>query len=143
MSVYTKELAVVAESVAFRIVTRDTQKRFPRDGITVTEYTNIVARDSLAVAKQTRNHGILHLEYSANSCVSYALQDNRDPIACYNRAVELGHETHWVNQCASVLSATRSPQKTLVLIHDGMVVLFEGIFFTVKIHGEHVKLVKI
>ena len=143
MSVYTKEANVVAESKAFRIVTRDVQKRFPRDGITVTEYTNIVARDALAVAKQTRNHGVLHMEYSANSCVSYALENNENPIASHERAIRLGHETHWVNQCAVCISNSPTPQKTLTLIHDGMVVKFEGVYFTVRIHGEHVKLVKI
>jgi hypothetical protein len=86
-------------------------------------------------------------DFIFNSCASYALEYNDCPIASYNRAVNLGHATHWANATAACISSDGpkyvDPEITLNI---GDVVYFEGRHFEIEPannNNVHLKEVKI
>ena len=91
--------------------------------------------------KHHANHVVAHGEtatignrrYIFGSAASYALQYNDCPVEAYNRAIENGHETHWANLIAAVLTSEgRAPEPTKHDISIDDVVYFEGRLFAVK-----------
>lgn len=62
------------------------------------------------------------------SAVSYALQNNRDPIAAYENCAG---PTHWLNGTASVLSSQPSEKELRILITEDDLICFEGSYFKV------------
>lgn len=119
MSVYTKQVAV-ATFPAYVVFEREAE---PRTG-----FVNITAADTLGLDS---GRGYFR-RYSPGSCASYALEYNECPIAAYERAVKLGHPTHWINACSTVLSDSPRAQEQLVRVTLGMRVLFEGRKFTIE-----------
>lgn len=70
--------------------------------------------------------------YKAGSVVSHALKNNACPIAAVERAVSRGDELHYIFALATVLSFEPTEKKTVVAVTPGMMVRFEGHFFTIK-----------
>jgi len=66
------------------------------------------------------------VRFTFGSVVSSVLRYNEDPIEAYERAISLGHETHWLNRNATVLVSHKVPQETLVGLQLGDTVHFEG-----------------
>lgn len=67
------------------------------------------------------------------STVSHALQDGRDPIAAIDRARDLGHELVSIYGNGSMIYAgPRMEPETHVIVEVGMVVSFEGRFYTIE-----------
>jgi len=66
------------------------------------------------------------VSFTFGSVVSSVLRHNEDPIEAYERAISLGHETHWLNQNATVLVSHKVPRKTLVGLQLGDTVRFQG-----------------
>jgi len=64
--------------------------------------------------------------FTFGSVVSSVLRDNEDPIAAYENAVAKGHETHWLNQNATVLVSHKVAHKTFVGLQLGDTVHFQG-----------------
>lgn len=69
--------------------------------------------------------------YMPGSAASYALEYNDCPIAAYSDCVAKGHETHWINACASVISSSPAAQKDVIGVKPGDRVLFEGRIFEI------------
>lgn len=64
--------------------------------------------------------------YKVGSVVGFALEYNEDPIEAYRSAVERGHQTHWINACAAVISSNPPPQREVIAVEPGDVVVFQG-----------------
>lgn len=83
-------------------------------------------------------------QYSFGSAASYALKNYECPIESYNQTVERNQETHWLNQCAVSLSASKQEKKTIYEINVNDEIIFEGVVFQVKTApNDNLKLVKI
>jgi len=68
--------------------------------------------------------------FTPNTTVSCALRYNEDPIAAHDRAVERGHETHWMTQDAVALrNRPHGPQAVVVGLEIGQLVQLEGRLF--------------
>jgi hypothetical protein len=66
------------------------------------------------------------LPFEAGTVVSHALANNEDPIAAYERAVERGHETHWLHAQGTVVHSGPHRQALRVGLQIGDVVRLEG-----------------
>lgn len=64
--------------------------------------------------------------FTFGSCASYALESQECPIAAYERALKLGHPTHWLNQNGTMISDHKESQKVLYGLQLGDTVHFEG-----------------
>ncbi len=96
------------------------------------ELTEIVDSDILGLKKQHRGNGYYYKEFTPGSVVSYALQYNECPIEAIATAKARGHELHWINASAAVLSDSPQQQRTLVEVEVGMVVRFQGLIARIE-----------
>ena len=112
MSIFKKD-TVVENHPAYVIVTRkaDSQKCI-----------NISAGDQLIVGMST---------YIVGSAASYALSSNHCPVKSYNRCIELGHETHWINQNSVCISNYETKQEKMLQVDFDAVYRFEGKTFKI------------
>lgn len=85
---------------------------------------NLTANENLILK------GTMH-RYYINSCVSYALENNKDPIRSYERAIANGHETHWISQHCTVITSHEQDRVTYVQVEIGQRVFFEGRLFEI------------
>jgi hypothetical protein len=85
--------------------------------------------------------GIIWRKFYFGSCASYALENQECPIAAYERALKLGHPTHWLNTSSVVLTSHKEAQKVLYGLVIGDIVRFEGRDFTlVAVDNENIAL---
>lgn len=122
MSVFKKQ-NLVAQYPAYNVFKRETSSSSSAVHLTYDEQLIL----------KTDNPRTNHLHtFSICSVVGYALEYNNDPIAAYNRAVARNHPTHWISANASVLSADKREPVTMIEVEIGMLVIFEGILFTIQ-----------
>ncbi len=82
--------------------------------------------------------------FTFGSVASFAMEMNDCPIESYQRALEKGHKTHWLNANAVTLSAGKRDKETHYEINVGDEILFEGFVFRVeKDWNNNLKLVKV
>ena len=113
-------------------------------------YDIIEARyhQNLAEVRSDREYAIMirgqwELFY-ASSVASYALEYNEDPIEAYQRAVEHGHETHWLGKKATSLTAHKRARETYEALSIGQHVYFQGRRFEIRrAANDNVKLVEL
>jgi len=74
-------------------------------------------------------------KHMISSCVSSALKDGDDPLACHQRAIDLGHETHFIIALASCLTSHKQAKKTYIGVKAGQHVFFEGKHFEIITTG--------
>lgn len=91
---------------------------------------NITTEDTLGI-KVGSGDRTFYRRYSPGSAASYALQYNECPIAAYQRAVEKGHPTHWLNQDSTVICDSKREREVVIEVDIGETVLFEGRFFQI------------
>lgn len=114
MSSIFKKDTVIKSFPAYDIVTREKDTN---------GFVNVSAGDKL------------HLDYSlfeVGSVVSYALENNRDPIEAYNRAIDLDHNTHWILGLGASLSNTKRDRYKVLDVDFEAVYYFEGHAFTIE-----------
>ena len=117
MSIYKKD-TIFGRFPAYDIVERECD----RDG-----FVNITHGESLGLHRKW-----YYQEFKPGSVVSYALEYNNDPLAAVERAKANGHELHWINACATCITAHKQERRTLVLVTLGMRVRFEGLLATIE-----------
>lgn len=71
-------------------------------------------------------------KYEVGSCASSAIEDGRCPIESYERAVRLGHNTHFLVQLATVLSAHDMPRETYISLDIDATYYYEGRLFKIE-----------
>lgn len=113
----------VANFPAYRVIRRARSRATVDRG-----QVRLVAGDKLGLM---RAGGDYYDQYSISSVVSYAMEYHEDPIAAVDRARANGHELHWINHSATVLTSHKRPQETLIEVFIGMVVSFEGRLFKI------------
>lgn len=84
------------------------------------------------VSKETKRHGNLYPEVSPNCCAYYAREYGENEQTAIDRAVQNGHEVHWINNCGSMLSSSSTPHYTLFILKDGQKVSMNGNLLQVK-----------
>jgi hypothetical protein len=115
MSIFTKS-TVIASYPAYDIIKREKARQ---------GYVNLVAGETLVKSD--------HLgSYKINSAVSYALENNQDPIESYNQCLSNGDDTHWINAQASSLSDCKEAKKVHIEIDFETTYMFEGKWFNIK-----------
>lgn len=98
-----------------------------------TGYVNITAADTIGLMVKCKHHGDEYLDtFSPGSVVSYALKYNECPIEAVEHAKRHGHDLHWINADAVVVSAHKRPAKDVVRVTLGMRVRFEGLLATIE-----------
>lgn len=122
MSVY-KVQAKVGSCPAY-----DVYRRIPDP---VSGLVQITTGDTLGI-KVGRGDRAFYRRYSPGSAASYALQYNECPIGAYQRAVEKGHPTHWLNQDSTVICDHEREREAVIEIELGMKVCFEGRVFEIR-----------
>ncbi len=80
---------------------------------------NLTAGDQIVVDGQLGT-------YTVGSVIACALEDNKDPIAAFERAVGFGHQTIWINQNCTVLTAHDRAKEKMIVVTIGMLVFIEG-----------------
>lgn len=120
--IFTKQTKV-ADCPAYDVFRREVD---PRVGA-----INITTADTLGI-KVGSGDRTFYRRYSPGSAASYALQYNECPIAAYQRAVELGHKTHWLNQDSTVICDSKRGREVVIEIELGMKVCFEGRVFEIR-----------
>lgn len=120
--IFTKQTKVAA-CPAYDVFRREAD---PRVGA-----INITVADTLGI-KVGSGERTFYRSYSPGSAASYALQYNECPIAAYQRAVEKGHPTHWLNQDATVICDSEREREVVIEIELGMRVCFEGRIFEIR-----------
>ncbi len=91
------------------------------------------------------SYGPLARFYRFGSAIGYAIQNGNDPLKAYERAVKLGHDTHYAFPLATVIhSGPKDPQKTRIALKHGDVILFQDKLFTLtKVPNNNVNLVPV
>lgn len=132
--IFTKQTKVAA-CPAYDVFRREAD---PRVGA-----INITVADTLGI-KVGSGERTFYRRYSPGSAASYALQYNECPVAAYQRAVEKGHPTHWLNQEATVICDSELPRESLVEIELGTKVCFEGRTFEIRsTHNNNLSLIAV
>lgn len=109
MSIYKKQ-NVIASYPAFDIAKREADS----DGV-----INLCSDETIVTPEHLRT-------YKLGSVVSYALSCNKDPIAAYQRAIELKHNTHFINACGATITAQKREKRLHLEINFGDTYRFEG-----------------
>jgi len=110
MAIFKKD-TIVATYPAYDIVTREP------NGLGITQITSgetLIASDRLAT-------------YSVGSVVSYALEYNECPIHAHRTAVERGHQTHWLNARASIITQSDTSKETHLQVDFDATYNLEGV----------------
>ena len=124
---------------------KDTEiKRFPRAIIVTREkdrdgHINVTAGDMATFADD-----IFYGSFIFASAVSYALNNNKDPIASYDREKRLGFPTHWLTHLPTTISSAKQPVVTELAINLEDTYRFEGkIFRIVKTPNRNLNLIEV
>ena len=117
MSVYKKQ-TVVKSFPAYNIAEREDDSN---------GHINFTANEVVGIECNG-----FYRQYTFGSAVSYALKNNQDPIRSYERCVELGHQTHWLNQNSVSITSHPRDKWTVVKISVGQKVKFEGKVFEIN-----------
>lgn len=127
------EKTVVASYPAYDVI-------LPRKD-SLTDYPVFKAGAEIAVMFSGRRN---YKMFTFGSAVSYALENNDDPINSYNECIERGHKTHWLNGNCVTVSNMKEAKKEYYLVELGDEILFEGIVFRVdKASNDNLELVKV
>lgn len=130
MSVYTKQ-NLIESFPAYDVFERD---------VTSHGYTEITSKDILGL-KSAKG---FYRTYSPGSVASYALQYNECPIEAVADAKARGHQLRWINGRSTCISSSARPKETLVAVHYGMKVRFEGMIATIEAdHNNNLKFVPV
>lgn len=75
-----------------------------------------------------------HSSWYVHSVVSAALDNNECPIAEYERAIKLGHPTHWASGNIVAISSSQSnePPPVVIQLKRTDIIRFEGKQFILK-----------
>lgn len=125
MSIFKKQ-ALIESFPAYDIFEREAKAYGPTAG-----FVNITADDILGL-KVDHPRGGYYKTYTPGSVVSYALDYNECPMERVAQAKERGHELHWINARATVITAHKRAKENLVAVHIGMRVCFEGLLATIE-----------
>lgn len=133
MSIFKKDTINAAESCpAYDAFDREPQSHLigidhdlTNDEIRERAIINVTAGESIIVRGELGS-------YTFGSCVSYALANNNDPIKAYQRAIDNGHDTHWINADCTTLTAHETAKERKLVVEIGQTVLFEGRLFTIE-----------
>lgn len=107
----------------------------------LTNYPVFKDNDTIAVKLKGKR---IESIFTFGSVISYALENNSDPLEAYNDAVERGHKTHWLNANCVTLTAGKREKETHYYLELGDEVLFEGIIFRIEEDwNNNLKLVKV
>ncbi|MDX1532627.1 MAG: hypothetical protein R3230_00305 [Nitrosopumilaceae archaeon] len=108
---------------------------------TLTDYPVFKANDTVAVKLKGKR---IESIFTFGSVVSYALENNSDPIESYNNALDHGHPLHWLIPNAVMITAQEREKETHYYLELGDEVLFEGIIFRIEEDwNNNLKLVKV
>ncbi len=113
MSVFKKQ-AVLVSLPAYDVVVREPSYKGG--------YVEITAEDILGMDSKK---GFFY-SYSPGSVVSYALENNDDPIAAVEEAKAKNEPLIWISGRGTCLSDSPQARETLVKVEIGMLVRFEG-----------------
>jgi hypothetical protein len=136
----TNAANVVASYPAYDVVERKPLPAY-RGGVVELRDT-----ETVALAYQSRNHGTMFRIYRVGTVVSYALRSGECPIHAYEQSTARNEETHWLNPCATMITAERRAKETHVHITIGQTVRIEGRLFRIEQHRnsrEHLTLVQV
>jgi hypothetical protein len=89
----------------------------------------ISADDKLCLIGDHMSH------YQPGSVVNYAQQYDECPITAVARAVERGHDLHWINSIGASITSTQRPRETYICVAIGQTVRFEGRHFLITAEG--------
>jgi hypothetical protein len=123
MSTFKKDYVIEHGSV-FTIVERESFEKFNKNSRKNTKMVNLTDSEMLIIEGS-------NMKYKISSVVSYALKNNQCPIDAYERAIMLGHKTHWINAIPTVLSSTTQPKRKYIKVNFDMIYNFEGKYFRI------------
>lgn len=118
---------IIADFPAYTIVKPVSRRSFALD---VTRPT-FCAGDVIGIPIQSWSHGELYHFFRFGSVASYALEYGECPIKAYNWLVENGHQTHWLNAEAVMITAKAREKETRAGLNFGDEVIFEGRLFRI------------
>lgn len=134
---YAHKSTEVASFPAYKIMRRETCTTFFGTNYLNNAFTVLDAGDQLGLDS---GRGYFHT-FSINSVLSYALECAEDPIKAVLQSMKRGENMHWINKNSTCLSASPQAQRQLIEVTIGMLVLFEGCFFTIQAdHNDNLKL---
>ena len=100
--------------------------------------------DVVGLKKESRLNSFYYSMFTFGSVVSYAIENNSDPIESYNDAIDRGHDLHWLNSNCVSITSNDEAKETYYEININDEILFEGIVFRVeKDWNNNLKLVKV
>ena len=81
--------------------------------------------------------------YTVGTVFSSYIADNECPLAGYKRAVDLGHDTVWLNENCVTISANKQAKKTYLKIDFETLYHLEGhVYKIVNNYHEHLRFIK-
>ncbi len=84
------------------------------------------------------------MKFLFGSVVGYACDHAECPFTAYNKAIDLGHETHWVTKMSISITNDKQEKKQYTGLSMGQVVLFEGKKFKLtETHNDNIELVEV
>jgi len=124
MAIYKAKSSLIHEWPTLHVYARKT-----RTSETHGEYTEIDHEDIL---HSDHAGGRAGHTYHADSIWSYALRHGDCPQRLYERTLEFGHQTHWINQELAIISDRHEPIQEAVSVWPGQIVRFQGRFFRIR-----------
>ena len=124
MAIYKAKSSLIHEWPTLHVYDRKT-----RTSDVHGEYTEIDHEDIL---HSDHTGGRAGRTYHADSIWSYALRHGDCPQRLYERALEFGHSTYWINQNGTIISDRHEPVREAVSIWPGQIVRFQGRFFKIE-----------
>lgn len=121
-------LSIVADYPAYTVVD------LGQEVITVSRET--VKSLHFCFARQTRNHGILHSEYSLSGVAAYAAQYGHDEEVAVERAKARGENLFWLNPRGCSITSHQRPKEIWIRLQPGQRIRFDGVLLEV-VHLRH------
>lgn len=84
------------------------------------------AGDRVAVAYESKNHGLLWHLCKINSVVSYSIKCGECPIRALEQARKTGEPLWWMLRLPTTVDGLGRPKVTYTGLREGQVILFEG-----------------
>jgi hypothetical protein len=123
-------MKIVASFPAFDIIDLE------QDVITLTrEQTDNFTGLKFCVAKETRID-TLYPEVAPGCAAYYAQQYNECPVEAEARCDKFGHEKYWINNCGAMITSSKQPKGTLILLVPGQKMEMNGVLLEVFQKGK-------
>lgn len=89
-------------------------------------------QQEMAIAYQSRRHGVMYNMHTVNSIANYSRQNNDDVATAIARANQRGESLFWLNRSCVSISNHQSAKETHILCRDGQKIRFDGQLLVVQ-----------